>query len=247
MAKEKDPIDPLTGKPDLLAKYRGRDDVEIVPDPLDPRITLIKKKKPEEMENYNDEQMLQQIESQYATDARYNMTQADLIREMQAQPTSDLIRWQLDPKDYLLDMERILSAAYYDPSKRVLIPDEQNRLINNKGLHKIKMIMQSHLTKNIILSNLEMDEIEHIIINLMVEVIDHLENNWQEYQINKTDLGFIIHIIHTQAYALLKRAYKEGERKFLKTTERRIETHQDRGMEYVQSPQQQRKKFLGFI
>jgi hypothetical protein len=96
--------------------------------------------------------------------------------------------------------------------------------VNEKGAAKLSSMFASLVNNNFSMSNLNERDISKIIIDFGTDVINHLTFKFQEYDIKIDEINSIANIIINNSYACLKRALKEGERRFLRTSFRSQET-----------------------
>lgn len=173
---------------------------------------------PQDLSVPSDQELLRQLEQSYAADPRYNMSQSELLAQIQNQPSSDLIRWWHDNTDVIDQLWRDLTDASWDTHQNRFVPNEKTRLINDEGVKNLQLIVRSHTSKGVKLSNLEEEDIKRIHANCMMEVVMLLWAKHSTFKIDKNNLGVIRTIIDTLVYTELRRAFKAGEKRFLRGT-----------------------------
>ena len=157
----------------------------------------------------------------------------------QARP--DIIKWQLDPSDILKELEYKLRGIIWDEELGKFI-QARKPLANNEGINILMTIIESRINKILILSNLDEFDVKAIVIDCISNVIDLLFMRYEELGIKKEHLSNVRGIIDDTIYVTLRRALNQGEREFLKTTEKRIESYVDRS-----APQQQKKSLFNLF
>ena len=88
--------------------------------------------------------------------------------------------------------------------------------INKVGIDNIWFILDSHINQNVILSHLEIREIQNIMESISEDLVDDLALNWKRYGIEKkTDLDVVNNSIMINIYLALKRAEGQNEKNWL--------------------------------
>jgi len=88
--------------------------------------------------------------------------------------------------------------------------------MNKEGIDNIWFILDSHINQNVILSHLELKEIQSIMESLQNDIVDDLSLNWRRYGITKkTDLDAINDSILMNIFLALKRAEGQNEKNWL--------------------------------
>ena len=116
-------------------------------------------------------------------------------------------------------------ASLKDEQGRVIYQTEpaNKALANNEGVNEIMLIVRSVVNTNVIMSNFDEDEIRQLIHDTGVELTFLIGFNWERFEIDKANMRIIIGVALRMCYAALKRAYKAGEKDFLRTTQKSIE------------------------
>jgi len=110
-------------------------------------------------------------------------------------------------------------------------------IANNSGIQSIIVDLGSIVNQNTILSNLEEDDIRKLTVEFGKMLTFKLMIKYKTYDIQKSNLNTIVMGATSLVFISLKRGFKEGERKFLKTTVRSQEH-----LKFDQS-QQEKEKF----
>ena len=139
----------------------------------------------------------------------------------QHQDEPSTIRFQLDSKDIIKDLEMTLKNVKYNMQGK-LVPNGRP-LMNDEGISEILTILRSVLTKNTYLSNVGEDQVNKEIISFSDDIIDLLGSKFMEFEVDKNNIS-LIHNIFTETIAFaLRRPMNQGERVFLRPTRRVIE------------------------
>ena len=83
---------------------------------------------------------------------------------------------------------------------------------------------RSVINQNTILSNFKIEQISCLIIRLGRTIKNKVKMNWKEWEVDKSNLDTVVFAVTDPAYAALMRALGEGEKRFLKTSVRAIES-----------------------
>lgn len=106
-----------------------------------------------------------------------------------------------------------------------VIPIDCKPLMNEKGINSLMVEARSCINQNTILSNYNDDQISKAIIRLGNTIISKIQMNWKEWEMNKSELTTALFAVTDPAYSAYYRAKGEGEKKFLKTNVRSVETY----------------------
>lgn len=165
----------------------------------------------------------------------------------------DLTRWQQDLDDSieLLKhdlMNEELTEAGFKPRQEFFGYDENGNaqyrpikpLMNGTGIYLMITTVRRYLNRNVMMSNLSEEIILRILKRLKITLVINLGANYKEYEIDATNLPLIVKLIMDSVEATLYRSLENGERRYLNTINKRVET-------YNASPQQQKKSVLGVL
>lgn len=95
-------------------------------------------------------------------------------------------------------------------------------LLNKEGINSIQIYLRSKLDYNIFGSNLTKEEINDVMKRFGMGLTTNLVLNYNSYEIKKENLDGIWNLVMDSVYFALKRSQNEGERKFIKGTEKII-------------------------
>lgn len=141
------------------------------------------------------------------------------------QEESSLVK-QTNPNAVLKEIEMTLRGKKWDEETQEWIkPIGCSPLINELGLNSIMADARGVINQNTILSNFNINQISKIIINFGRTVMNKIKMNWKEWEIDKSNLSTVLYTVTNPAYASLMRAMGEGEKRFLKTSVRAVESY----------------------
>jgi len=159
---------------------------------------------------------------------------------------SSLVK-QTNPNAVLLDIEMTLRGKKWDDDEKKFVrPIGCEALLNELGINSLMADARGIINQNTIMSNLNKEEISKMLIQLGDTITNKLEINWKEFAISKSNLSTCVDTILYAAKAALNRALGEGEKRFLKTSVRAIEsynTHSKGSNEVLGSPTAEKLKF----
>jgi len=88
--------------------------------------------------------------------------------------------------------------------------------MNKEGIDNVWFILDSHINQNVILSHVDIKEIQAIMGALQEDIVDDLALNWKRYGVEKkTDLDTINNSILMNMFLALKRAEGQNEKNWL--------------------------------
>lgn len=156
--------------------------------------------------------------------------------------SSDLLRWQMNNADTVEEIEHWLKGEEWNHQEGKWERRRQ-MLVNEQGIAALMYVIKTYVDdKNAILGNLSDDHVNTITLNCAEDVIDLLETNWNVYGVRKEHLSMIKNSIKKKVLLVNRRGFNEGERRFLRTTERRTEQVLHRGNGFDEQPEQGRKR-----
>lgn len=137
---------------------------------------------------------------------------------------------QTNPKEVLDEIESTLRGRKKiineDTGKTEwILPMGCKPRANERGISSLMTDAKTIINQNTIMSNLSEEEISKIIISLSDTIINKLSMNWKEFEVAKSDLDTVHNAIIVPAFMALKRAMREGEKRFLKTSVRAVESY----------------------
>ena len=152
---------------------------------------------------------------------------------------AELTKWQLSPEEIVEKLEHDLKGEIPKWDKETETwtwKQVGKKLMNDNGVKMIITLVFSHIGKNTILSTLKTNEIASVMKLLHKHLTLHLSDKWKEYEIDKSDLTLINDIVTNTIWFALKRAENGAEKKFLSSTEKRVERTFERERESKRFP-----------
>lgn len=151
------------------------------------------------------------------------------ILEMSAPPEPALTKWQLTISDLLMEQEKDLRGERW-----VIERDSEGNeygkwkttkypIMNDRGIKEVMSVIRSHINKISFLTNLTDLDIERICKKLHIVLAKLLILKQRDYALDLVNYEITIKKIMNPIYMGLKKSLNQGEREFLKQTERRIE------------------------
>jgi len=151
---------------------------------------------------------------------------------------------QTNPKDVLKEIEMTLKGAVYNSLKEEWVIDENSSpIVNDLGINSLMADARGIINQNTILSNLTTEEISKMIIRLGRSIKNKIKMNWKEFDIDKSNLDTAIFSVTDPAFTALKRAMGEGEKRFLKTSVRAVESWTQNATQQAPSATSEKLKF----
>jgi hypothetical protein len=142
-----------------------------------------------------------------------------------------LTKWQLEPSDIIEEIRQLLLGAEW--TKKGWVINKESRLMNEKGINRFITILRAHLSKIISLSDLNDLEINRVARDCRIAVIREIFYHEKEFGIDKAMRDTLVEMMDHKVYCFLKQAKDGGMRKFLQTTERKIETFRETDSNYA--------------
>ena len=162
----------------------------------------------ETYEQYQAQEAIQQG----AVDAQA-MAYAPQLQEQFQQSQAVLVE-QTNPKKIVKSIMLRLQGLKENPDGTTVVIAEAK--MNKAGIDNVWFILDSHINQNVILSHLDIKEIQQIMDSLSEDIVDDLSLNWKRYGITKkTDLATINNSILMNIYIALKRAEGQNEKNWL--------------------------------
>lgn len=136
---------------------------------------------------------------------------------------------QTNPKEVLFQIEMALRGKIEqvneDGRTEWILPIGCKPIVNQQGINSLMADAKSVINQNTILSNYDDEQISKLIVRLGKSVNRKIKMNWKDFGIDKSNLDTAVFAVTDPAYAALHRAKKEGEKKFLKTSVRAVESY----------------------
>lgn len=148
----------------------------------------------------------------------------------------DLTKWQQDLEDTIDELRHnLLSEIFTDKGwKPELIQtvDDKGRpvtlqikpLINSYGCSMLMSVVKRYLNRNVMMSNLSEETILRMLRRLKTDIVINLGSQYQTFEIDPVNLPIIVRMIMDSVEPTLYRSYENGERKYLNTINKRVET-----------------------
>lgn len=161
---------------------------------------------------------------------------------MNLHSTENSIKYQIESDDILETVERTLKNQVLRLNRDTgeyqwSVVEDTEPIINEKGINKFMLILRSRLTKVFILSNLNPQIINNMVIDIGNNVIDLIYSNWDLFGIQGTaDATLVNNLLCDNVHATLKK----GEGIYLKFLGRVHNVHeiQHRNIRDTPSPTQ---------
>lgn len=142
------------------------------------------------------------------------------VREQQS---ADLTKWQLSPEPLLNLCEHELRGEAWDESSRTweLVGEA---IMNEKGIRAVISTLRFYVNKIVFLSDLENEYIFEMMRTLADDLTQLLFNNGEQFEIDwsKSYQNNVVNNITSLVFSATRKAYMEGERKFLQTSTREL-------------------------
>jgi hypothetical protein len=133
----------------------------------------------------------------------------------------NITRFILETADIIEELENKLKGNIWVRDRWV---KKGKALLNNEGVSKIVLLFANFINRHMALSNFSEDDVRRIAMRARLALIDLIERRWQAYEIDSSDFDMIVVICDASIYAMLKRAYKGGEREGLSSRYKHVET-----------------------
>lgn len=170
---------------------------------------------------YQQQVARQQVEDNY--DNQLSQRQAmSMFSDMESQ---NLIKWQLDIKEELERIERLLRRQVVKSDDKgntyYAAPEEGQELFNERGINEVMNLLNWYLNKNIILSNFEIKEIAIRMLQFSDELNDLIFNNYEDFGLTTLEKMKHYPMVHMNIVNTVEAAYMRalngGERESLRT------------------------------
>jgi hypothetical protein len=128
---------------------------------------------------------------------------------------ADFYKWGLDIEDITVTIEHNLRGEFYDNNSRTWVK-KGKILMNNDGVDYVSTVIRSRLGRHIAMSDLTIEQIHRMALEICEEVCNVLENNWRDFAVDIIYLDTIVNLIDHVCYTTLCRAKDGGEKLFIK-------------------------------
>lgn len=145
-------------------------------------------------------------------------------QQQQSQQDLSLVE-QTNPDEVVEKIEMTLRGKSWDENKKEwVLKDWATPLVNDFGVNSLMMDARTFINQISTLSNATLDQISKIVNEIADTVTTKLEMNWKEFGVDKSNLTTVVNAISIPAFMTGLRALGEGERRFLKTSVRAVES-----------------------
>lgn len=192
------------------------------------------------MQNNNEELKAEKREQEYAREQQAlsaALQDQDSRFIQQQEDKNDLTRWQQDLdeelKEFVHDLRREqLVNGEWVPTQYVAGYNRDNEpviqnlppLVNELGIRKLISLLRPLLSRNLMMSNYTEDQIYVKLRRVTRTVIMDLAMNRFIYDARKEDLSVIVEMFKNAAEPAHWRAFNNGERNYLMTSNKRVES-----------------------
>lgn len=122
---------------------------------------------------------------------------------------------QTNPKKVIEEIELILRNQERQPNGSIRVMGKAH--MNDLGIHRMLLILRSAVNQNTILSHMEEDIINRIVLQIGDDIIDDLTLHWRKYGIDdKSTLDFIVNAVVFPVYSAYMRSFGQNEKNWLK-------------------------------
>lgn len=139
-------------------------------------------------------------------DSQYKETIPTLVKS-----NKDYNQYELDTLQEVESFIRALQGYELDPTTSVWVKAYQP-LINNYGVRKIKMHMESVINKHSQTTDLKEEEIHRILNYHIKELIRWFKLNFKHLDVNMSDLSSIISEFDNKSFIILSKSINAGQR-----------------------------------
>ncbi len=125
--------------------------------------------------------------------------QSDIVSlPMTEQASSEVIRWQLETSNQLLDIEKRLGGferEWDNKRQEFKYVKKHDALLNDSGISRIMSVLYTVMNVNTILSDYKKEEAYAVVRHVVGTVIDLLRMNRAAFDVSKPDLPIIVAIV----------------------------------------------------
>ena len=162
--------------------------------------------------------------------------QDDFNKMEQDKERADLIRWQQDlsyeATSFIYDI-----MGYYEDSDGNWTEDKESQpLANSLFIKRIKPLLKLGTSRNFMMTNYSDERVRRTLQRAAMKFTDLIYFHYKTFGIDKKDCGYLVEMYQQLIEPTVYRSLQNGERKFLTTQNKRIETFNEQ--------QDQKKKGL---
>jgi hypothetical protein len=128
---------------------------------------------------------------------------------------SELYKWGLDIDDVVVTIEMNLRGNFWDAKERTW-SKKGIELMNEQGVNFVSTIVRARLGRHIAMTDLDVDNIKLMALEVCEDVANVLENKWRLFGVEIAYLSTVLDMIDHLVYTTLRRALNGGERAFIK-------------------------------
>lgn len=149
---------------------------------------------------------------------------------------NDYHKWILFTEEELSNICAEISGKHFSRENGTYIQFREP-LLNEKGVAGIKLIMKSILNPNTFLSNLSSEaDMFRTGRNISLSILQSLMLNRKEWGLDMKNIQLLFSIIENYIDFAIRRAFKEGDRKFAENTMKTTRSVSDTRSPYVVVP-----------
>ncbi len=145
---------------------------------------------------------------------------------------SDLLRWQQDLSDEEEQLVHDLKNEFFDGTTWKQLPDTRP-FLNPSGINMLLTEARPLMNRNIMMSNFTEKRILLMLKDTCNTVVDNLTNNFDQYKVQFSNLSHIVRLFKNYIIPAPYRAVNNGERRYVTTTNKRVEAYTENGKENV--------------
>jgi len=190
-------------------------------------------------EKLMDRQLVHQREQNREANSAAMVDPSDQTYLYQKEQIQDLTRWQQDLEDDVEALRHDLMNERRTKDGWGLAYQDAKPLMTDEGTSKIISFIKRYLSRNLIMSNLDEYIITRIMRGLVTDITIHIAMNYKQYQLDVTDRSLVVRMIKDSIEPTLYRSFNNGERNYLNTINKRIET--------TNLSEREQKKATGFF
>lgn len=135
----------------------------------------------------------------------------------------DFFIYQLDNEEIIKRLAHRLRGEIWDTELNKWVEKGQ-RLMNDDGIRMLVTIVDSHLSKEKILTDITQEQVDRIASAMRFCLIHHLRMRWKSYNIDKSNLSIILNIVDHHIFCNISRSIGGRTLEYFKPTIKRVET-----------------------
>ena len=152
---------------------------------------------------------------------------------------SDLIKWQQDLSEDAVNLGYDIMGYYFDDNNEKWVKEEGTKpLANIKFIRRIRPLLKLGSSRNFMMTNFSDERVRRTLQRAAMSFTNLIYFHWKTFDIDKKDCGYLVELYQQLIEPTIYRSCLNGERKYLTTINKRIETFSDR-------PEQKKKSLFG--